>query len=104
METVSQERNGILSYYRDRYGLEADGVLHLEDGKYALLEFKLGGKGIEEGARHLTELAALVKQKNATEPQVPLREPDRLLVITGGNMAYTRQDGVKVIPLGCLKP
>ena len=82
--------------------LGADAVLHLDDGKYALLEFKLGSKEIEEGARHLRELAALVKQKNATEPQVPLREPDLLLVITGGNMA--RQDGVKVIPLGCLKP
>ncbi|MDD3954589.1 MAG: ATP-binding protein [Lentisphaeria bacterium] len=104
LRAYSQERKGILSYYRDRYGLEADGVLHLEDGKYALLEFKLGSNAIEEGARHLTELAALVKQKNATEPQVPLREPDLLLVITGGNMAYTRQDGVKVIPLGCLKP
>jgi len=40
---------------------------------------------------------------NKTEKQVPLREPDLLLVITGGNMAYTRQDGVKVIPIGCLK-
>lgn len=104
LRAYSQEQNGILSYYRDRYGLEADGVLHLEDGKYALLEFKLGGKEIDEGARHLTELAGLVKQKNVTEPQVPLREPDLLLVITGGDMAYTRQDGVKVIPLGCLKP
>ena len=104
LRAYSQERNGVLSYYRDRYGLEADAVLHLDDGKYALLEFKLGSKEIEEGASHLKELAALVKQKNATERQVPLREPDLLLVITGGNMAYTRQDGVKVIPLGCLKP
>ncbi|MGI6354468.1 MAG: ATP-binding protein [Lentisphaerae bacterium] len=104
LRAYSQQKNGILSYYRDRYGLEADGVLHLDDGKYALLEFKLGNKEIEDGAKHLTELVALIKQKNATEPQVPLREPDLLLVITGGKMAYTRPDGVKVIPLGCLKP
>ena len=37
------------------------------------------------------------------EKQVPLREPDLLMVITGGNMAYTREDGVKVIPIACLK-
>ncbi|MBO4644939.1 MAG: ATP-binding protein, partial [Bacteroidales bacterium] len=38
-----------LSYYRDRYGLEADLVLHLADGRYALIECKLGSKEIEEG-------------------------------------------------------
>lgn len=43
------------SYYHDRYGLEADGVLHLKNGKYALLEFKLGTKEIDEGARHLLD-------------------------------------------------
>jgi hypothetical protein len=32
-----------------------------------------------------------------------LREPDLLIVLTGGEMAYTRTDGVKIIPLGCLK-
>ena len=37
------------------------------------------------------------------EKQVPLREPDLLIVITGGQLAYTREDGVKVIPLACLR-
>ena len=37
------------------------------------------------------------------ESQSPLREPDLLMIITGGNMAYTRADGVKIIPIGCLK-
>ena len=48
-------------------------------------------------------LARLIRQKNETEKQVPLREPDLMIVITGGEFAYTREDGVKVIPLGCLK-
>ena len=43
------------SYYHDRYRREADGVLHLKNGKYALLEFKLGTKEIDEGARHLLD-------------------------------------------------
>ena len=45
----------------------------------------------------------LIREKNETEKQMPLREPDLLIVLTGGEFAYTREDGVKVIPLGCLK-
>ncbi len=92
-----------LSYYRDRYGLEADFVLHLADGRYALIECKLGSCDIEEGSQHLLELKRLIQEHNKTEKQVPLREPDLLIVLTGGQMAYTRPDGVKVIPLACLK-
>ena len=104
LKSYAAEKNGTLSYYRDRYDLEADGVLHLDDGRYALLEFKLGVREIEDGASHLLKLASLVREYNKTEKQVPLREPDLLMVITGGKMAYTRPDGVKVVPLGCLKP
>ena len=92
-----------LSYYRDRYGLEADLVLHLDDGRYALIECKLGSREIEEGAKHLLKIKRLIQVHNETEKQVPLREPDLMIVITGGYMAYTRPDGVKVIPLACLK-
>lgn len=92
-----------LSYYRDRYGLEADLVLHLDDGRYALIECKLGSREIEDGAKHLQEIKRLVQEHNKAEMQVPLREPDLLIILTGGSMAYTRPDGVKVIPLACLK-
>ncbi len=92
-----------ISYYRDRYGLEADLVLHLSDGRYALIECKLGSSEIEEGASHLLEIKRLVNEYNKKESQVPLREPDLLIILTGGKMAYTRPDGVKIIPLGCLK-
>lgn len=92
-----------LSYYRDRYGLEADLVLHLDDRRYALIECKLGSREIDDGAKHLLEIKRLVQEHNKVEKQVPLREPDLLIVLTGGYMAYTRPDGVKVIPLACLK-
>ena len=46
----------------------------------------------------------LIREHNKTESQVPLREPDLLIVLTGGQMAYTRNDGVKIIPLGTLRP
>ena len=103
MKVYSQAIGGKISYYHDRYGLEADAVLHIEDGRYALIEFKLGSKEIEEGACLLLKIQELVREYNKTENQVPLREPDLLIVITGGNMAYTRDDGIKIIPLACLK-
>lgn len=103
LKVYSQALGGRLSYYHDRYGLEADAVLHLSDGRFALIEFKLGSREIEEGAKHLKQIAALIRKYNEKETQVPLREPDLLMVITGGEMAYTREDGVKIIPIGTLR-
>lgn len=103
LKVYSQALGGRGSYYRDRYGLEVDIVLHLEDGRYALIECKLGSRYIDEGASPLLEIKRLIRQKNETERQMPLCEPDLLIVLTGGEFAYTREDGVKVIPLGCLK-
>jgi len=103
LKIYSQALSGKVSYYHDRYGLEADAVLHIGDGRYALIEFKLGSAEIEEGAKHLLTIRDLVREHNEKEKQVPLREPDVLMIITGGNMAYTRDDGVKIIPLACLK-
>ena len=103
LRVYSQALGGSLSYYRDRTGLEADAVLHLEDGRYALIECKLGSREIEDAAKHLLEIKRLVQEANARNEHSKLREPDLLMVLTGGEMAYTRTDGVKVIPVGCLK-
>lgn len=103
LRIYSQALGGRLSYYHDRYGLEADAVLHLDDGRYALVECRLGSRDIEEGANHLLTLKNLIIEKNKTEKQAPLRIPDLLMVLTGGEMAYTRADGVKVVPLSCLR-
>jgi predicted AAA+ superfamily ATPase len=103
LRVYSQALGGRLSYYNDKYGLEADAVLHLDDGRYALIECKLGSRDIEEGAKHLLTLKSLVQKYNETSEQIKLREPDLLIVITGGEIAYTRNDGVKVVPLACLK-
>lgn len=103
LKIYSSKMNGELSYYHDRYGLEADGVLHLKDGRYALLEFKLGTKEIDEGAKHLCEIEKLINEYNQKEKQCPLRLPDLKIVITGSQFGYKRDDGVFVIPIGCLK-
>ena len=103
LKVYSQALGGKLSYYHDRMGLEADAVLHLDDGRYALIECKLGSREIEDGAKHLLEIKRLIKEANANSNQQKLRLPDLLIVITGGEIAYTRNDGVKVIPIRCLK-
>ena len=103
LRVYSQALGGRLSYYHDRSGLDVDAVLHLEDGRYALIECKLGSREIEEGAKHLLEIKRLVTEKNKAGKKTIFREPDLLIVLTGGEMAYTREDGVKVIPIGCMK-
>lgn len=103
LKIYSQALGGRVSYYRDRYGLESDAVLHLDDGRFALIEFKLGSREIEEGANHLLQIKELIRKHNEQEAQTPLREPDLLMVVTGGDMAYTRPDGVKIVPIGALR-
>ncbi|MGI6710901.1 MAG: ATP-binding protein [Bacilli bacterium] len=103
LKVYSLKMNGEMSYYHDRYGLEADGVLHLKDGRYALLEFKLGSNEIDVAAKHLCEIEELIKEYNKKEKQTPLRLPDLKIIITGTKYGYKREDGVFVIPIGCLK-
>ena len=102
LKVYSSALGGYVSYYRDRYGLEADCVLHLADGRYGLIEFKLGSKGIDEGAAHLLELKELIKKANE-EKRARLREPSFLMVLTAGEIGYRREDGVYIVPIGCLR-
>ena len=103
LKIYSQSHGGEISYYHDKLGLEADAVLHLDDGRYALIEIKLGSQEIEAGAKHMLEIEKLIRDYNAKERQVPLRLPDLKIVITGTKYGYKREDGVFVIPIGCLK-
>ena len=88
--------DGQVFHYRDGSGLEADAVIALNDGRWAAVEVKLGSKEIEDAALHLLEL----KNKVNTEK---MREPSFLMILTGTEIAYRREDGVYVVPLGCLK-
>ena len=103
LRVYSSQIEGRMSYYHDRYGLEADAVLHLRDGRYAIIEIKLGSKEIDLGAKHLNEIENLIRKHNQDEAQVPLRLPDLKIVITGTDYGYRRDDGVFVIPIGCLR-
>ncbi len=103
LKIYSSKNYGHISYYHDRYGLEADAVLHLEDGRYALIEVKLGENEVELAAKHLCKIEKLLKEYNENEPQCPLKLPDLKIIITATKYGYRREDGVLVIPIGCLK-
>ena len=103
LKVYSAPHRGHVSYYRDRYGLEADAVVHLENGKYAICEIKLGENEVEKGAKNLNKIESLIIEHNDEEDQVPLRVPDLKIVITGTEYGYRRDDGVLVIPIGCLR-
>ena len=87
---------GNVYHYRDKNGLECDAVVHLEDGRWALIEVKLGGDDlIEDGAKNMMKI-----KKDINSQQ----EPSFMMVLTGtGDFAYRRKDGVYVVPVGCLK-
>ena len=88
--------DGQVFHYRDSSGLEADAVIALNDGRWAAVEVKMGAKEIEEAAEHLISL----KNKVNTDK---MREPSFLMILTGTELAYKRDDGVLVVPIGCLK-
>ena len=90
---------GKLYHYRDKNNLECDAVVRLNKGRYGLVEVKLGGdEAIEAAARTLLALANKIDTDK-------MKEPAFMMVLTGiGQYAYRRpQDGVLVVPVGCLK-
>ena len=99
LRVYAESIGGNVYHYRDKTGLECDAVVHLRNGKYGLIEIKLGGdKLIEEGAANLRKLA---DKLDVTK----MAKPSFLMVLTGvGQYAYRRPvDDVLVVPIGALK-
>lgn len=87
---------GKIYHYRDKTGLEADAIIHLNDGRWGAIEIKLGSHEIEKAAQNLKKLKDRVDSSDNNGPSF-------LMVITGTEYAYKREDGIYVVPLGCLK-
>ena len=88
--------DGSINHYRDKNGLECDVVINLDDGRYALIEIKLGGdKLIEEGAKTLVSLSKKIDNEVSGEPAF-------MAIITAIGALYRRKDGIYVIPINCL--
>lgn len=98
LRTYSASLDGQVYHYRDKTGLECDAVVHLRNGRYGLVEIKLGGETLEEtGAQTLKKLAS--RLDSARMPQ-----PSFLMVLTGvGRYAYRRDDNVWIVPISTLK-
>ena len=98
LRVFAESLDGSVYHYRDNTGLECDAVVHLRNGKYGLIEIKLGGDSlIEEGAENLKRLSSKIDISK-------MKSPSFLMVLTGvGHYAYKREDGVLVIPIGCLR-
>ena len=97
LRVYAQANDGKVYHYRDKDGLEADAIVHLFGGRWAAFEVKLGGQdAIDHGAKTLMAL----RDKVGGEGMKP---PSFLAVITATGYAYTRPDGVHVIPIGCLR-
>ncbi len=98
LRVYAQALNGEVYHYRDKDGQEVDAVIHLRNGKYGLIEIKLGGdKLIEEGVKSLKAM----ERKIDTDK---MNSPSFLMILTGiGEYAYKRKDGILIVPIGTLK-
>lgn len=97
LRVYSQPLGGEVYHFRDKNGLECDAVVHLPNGKYGLIEVKLGGeKLIEEGAKNLSRLASKIDTDRMSAPSFMM-----ILTATGA-YAYRRKDGIIVVPVTTL--
>lgn len=97
LRIYAQSLDGDIFHYHDKSDLEADLVIRLHDGRWAPVEVKLGSKEIEIGAANLIALQKKIDTDKAGQPSFKM-------ILTGGQFAYKRDDGVIVVPIGCLKP
>ena len=98
LRVYAEALNGRVYHFRDRNGLECDAVVHLRDGRYGLVEVKLGGdKLIKEGVDALNLLTEKIDPEKMKMPSF------KMILIGVGTYAYRREDGIYVVPIGCLK-
>lgn len=98
LRVYAEVQGGSVYHFRTKEGLECDAVIHLRNGSYGLVEIKLGGdKLIEEGVQTLKAVADIIDTEK-------MKAPSFLMVLTGTSpYAYKREDGVYIVPVGCLK-
>lgn len=97
LRVYAQKNHGQVFFYRDNVGLEADAVVALRDGRWGLVEIKLNQSQADAASDSLRRVANKVDQ-------TIMGAPSFLLVVTADGYAYRRNDGVYVVPIGCLKP
>ena len=96
IRVYTEPLRGTVYHYHDNSNLEADLIVRLHDGRWAAIEIKTGSKEIEDAATNLIKLSQTVDTTK-------IGEPSFLMVLTAGQYAYRREDGVYVVPIGCMK-
>lgn len=96
LRVYAEANDGSVFHYRDKSGLEADMIVQLADGRWGAVEVKMGNRQIEEAAVNLLELSRRVNTDKMGAPAF-------LMVLTAGEYAYRRSDGVLVVPLACMR-
>lgn len=96
VRVYTEPLRGTVYHYHDHSELESDLIIRLHDGRWAAIEVKTGSKEIEDAAENLIQLSQDVDTSK-------IGEPTFLMVLTAGQYAYQRKDGVYVVPIGCLK-
>ena len=99
LRVYAEAIGGNVYHYRDKTGLECDAVIHLRNGRYGLVEIKLGGEALINEA-----VVSLNKLENRIDIDKLGRASFKMVLTAVGLYAYRRQDGVCVVPVGCLKP
>lgn len=98
LRIYAESIKGSVYHYKDKSGLECDAVIHLKNGKYGLIEIKLGGTDlIEEAAKNLNALEDKIDTSKMNSPSF------KMILIGVGDYAFKREDGIFVVPIGCLK-
>lgn len=99
LRVFAESLGGKVYHYRDKSGLECDAVVHLRNGQYGLIEIKLGGESlIKDGVETLTSLDAQIDTERMKAPSF------KMILTATGEYAYRRSDdGIYVVPIGCLK-
>ena len=98
LRVYAEALGGSVYHFRNKAGIECDAVVHLRNGSYGLIEIKLGGdKLIREGAETLTSLTESIDTSKMKEPAF------RMILTAADQYAYRREDGICVVPVGCLK-
>jgi len=96
LRVYAQAIDGEVYHYRDRNDLEADIIVHLRDGRWGAVEVKMGARETEMAAKNLLAL----RDKINTDK---MKEPSFLMVLTATELGYRRDDGVLIVPIGCLR-
>jgi len=86
--------DGKVYHYRDKTNLECGAIIVLRDGSWGAAEMKMGAKGFDSAADILFKL----KERINTDK---MKEPSCLMILSGTDIGYTREDGVHVVPIGC---